>query len=485
MLALYALHILGWVAPLGMAELESIREIQAASPARTVTAARQCAPGPRAPSPGCAPASVPLCVVALDRGTTRVRITDASRRACLDKAQLVERDLLPLSDDVLRAGPPSPVAFSAHEDVHCRLQPRPEQGGSLKFRCMRTNAANQLYDEDGDLIPAAVSVDADGHLLDAQGGKIRDEGGNALEGDELRVKYFVGREPEARYREMFTETVVSRLFWALGIPVDHVYMPASVRCLGCTANPFGQAAPTPSPTPEVFRLASVERPLQGKRISVPRDKGPFGLGGKYDHGFGFDEIGQLLPGLPDSRRVEAEVMAIALNIVAYNNTHSYQNDLVCRKGKWDKVSGACAEVVAYVADVGGTLGGVRAFMIKGAEQPAMRWYPRGDYVTLTQGMVFLHEGTCTLRYRIGAVGNVSEAAREAMDARIRGRIGREQLRIIFEAASIQHMEKQVNDLVASQYRLRPGPELDRGVQLLWADEMLGRLHEVLTARCPG
>lgn len=480
----HALNILLRAVLLGAPESESVRETQTGASVDTLIAARKCSPSSGTQARDCTPAPIPGCLVAIDREDRRVRVTDASRRKCLSGAQLIEPKLPLVSDDELRTGPPSESPLGSDQDVHCRLAPRPEQGGSLKFRCMRTNPQNQLYDEGGDLIPAAASVDADGGLLDARGKEIPDDDGKPREGDELRVKYFVGAEPAARYREMFTETVVSRLFWVLGIPVDQVYMPASVRCFGCSATPFGQLIPVTSSTAQVFSLASVERPYAGKKISVPRSRGPFGLGGKYDHGFGFDEIGELLPGLPRARRIDAEVMAIALNIVGYNNTHSYQNELVCRRGQWDKRSGECSSVVAYVSDVGGSLGGANAFRIKGEDRPEMLRFPRGDFVTLSQGAVFADRNFCTLRYPIGAIREVSEPAREAMDARIRGRIGREQLRIIFEAASIHRMESRVNDLVAEQYKLPPGPALDRAVQLLWADEVGKRFDEILTGRCP-
>jgi hypothetical protein len=399
-------------------------------------------------------------------------------------AQLIEPALPVTSDSNLRDGPPSDIPFSASADVYCRLKPRPESGGSLKFRCMRTNARDQLYDDEGKLVPAAVGFNAEGDLLDAKGSTLLDEDGKPREGDELRVKYFVGPEPEMRYREMFTETVVSRLFWALGIPVDHVYMPASVRCLGCSAKPFGQKVAVRSPVPQVFTLASVERPYDGKTISMSRSKGFLWFGGTYDHGFGCDEIGKTLSDLPASRRVEAEVMALALNLVAYNNTHSYQNDLVCRTGGWDKASGECTEVVAYVSDVGGSLGGSAAWWVEGMPSPEMKRHPRGDFVTFSHGSVFTDTTACTLRYSIGSVRNVSEPARRMMDERMRGRLGREQLRIIFEAASIHRMEASVNAGVGAQSNVQPGPELDRGVQLLWADEMLKRFGEILTGRCP-
>ncbi|MGQ0648356.1 MAG: hypothetical protein ACT4P7_12375 [Gemmatimonadaceae bacterium] len=383
----------------------------------------------------------------------------------------------------MRAGPPSRLAVRPGDHLYCRLQPRPKQGGSLKFRCLRTNARNQLYDEDGHVVREAIAFDADGKLLDAARRELRDEDDNPIKGLELRVKYFHGSEPAPRYREMFTETVVSRLFWALGIPADAVYMPASVRCFGCAPHPFGQLVPVTSDEPHVFPLASVEVPYEGKKIAVTRGRGVFGLGGRYDHGWGFSEI-SVKDGSTASRRLQAEVLALALNIVAYNNLHSYQNDLVCRRGAWNKQTGECHEVVAYVSDVGGTLGGRRSFLVDGEGEPEMKWYPRGDFITFSQGAVFSDKTECRLHYEIGAIEQVSEDARRMMDERIRGRLGREQLRIIFEAASIQRLEQRVNDLVAATYGLTPGPELDYAVQLLWSDELSSRMQELLTARCP-
>lgn len=426
--------------------------------------------------------SGPSCVVPIDDGDVQVRVTDASRSRCVAMARLVEDSAPAISHADIRQGPPSDRPFVATDRVFCRLKPRAEQGGSLKFRCMRTDTANILYDDDGELVPQAKGFDADGNLVDAAGNAILKKSGSPREGDDLRVKYFLGSEPAERHREMFTETAVSRILWILGIPVDRVYMPAAVMCFGCSADPFGQMVAEAGATPREFALASVKRPYEGKKISVVRRRGFLGLGGKYDHGFGFDEVAELA-GTSDEFRLQAELHALAFNIIGYNHLNAYQNDLICRKDQWDKQTGECGSVVAYVSDVGGTLGGRDAYMMEGDSVPDMKRYPRGDFVTFAQGRVFRDHVSCTLWYRIGVRG-ISETARAIMEQRIRSRIGREQLLIIFQQASFHRLEMSLNKAVAAQEELEPGPELDRAVQLLWADEVASRLDEILTTRCP-
>lgn len=425
-----------------------------------------------------------VCVVPIDGPDRSVEVTEESRRACVAMAGVIEPHLPDLSIDALKNGPPSARPFRSDEDVHCRIVPRPEgQGGSPKFRCMRTDSENRLFDEDGELIPAAAGFDGYDVLLDSAGRPVLNENGKPLKGDELRVKYFLGPEPEPRFREMFTETVVSHLFWALGIPVDRVYMPASVRCFGCVANPFGQLKPDSARDPQVFRFASVERRYKGKQINVDRKRGWMGLGGVYGHGFAFAELEGLAASGSAQRRTEIEVLAGALNIVAYNSPSSYQNELACRSDKWDRDTGVCTESVAYVQDVGGTLGGEKAHSLPGVPESGMKNHPRGDWPTFSQESVFRDASRCRLFYDI-PVEELSEAGRLALDRRIRGRVGLEELLVIFEKARIHRMDSRVTTMVAAQTELSPGPELDRRVQRLWAETINKRLHEILQARCP-
>lgn len=426
---------------------------------------------------------VPDDAVCLVEIGDRVAVTEESRRACVAMADVVEPEPPALSRDALLAGPPSARAFRADEDVWCRYVPRREDGGSLKFRCMLTDAENRLYDEDGNLVTEPAAFDDDGVLVNAEGAPITDANGNARKGDELRVKYFRGEYPEARYREMFTETVVSHLFWALGIPVDRVYMPASVRCFECGPDPFTQTKPDSAREARVFRFASVERRYEGRQINIDRRRGWMGLGGGYGHGFAFGELENLARSGSSERRIEIEVMATALNIVAYNSPSSYQNEMVCRPGQWDRETGVCTAPVAYVQDVGGTLGGEKALTLPGVPPSEMKNHPRGDWPTFSQGRVFSEPARCRLTYDIGAEA-LSEAGRRAMDQRIRGRVGLDELLVIMEKARIHQMDPRVTALAATQSGLAPGLELDRYVQRMWAEAFDQRLREVLDATCP-
>lgn len=422
------------------------------------------------------------CVVPVETDILRVLVTEETRKACVSKARLLEREVPDLTDRALRLGP-GPLAIGPDDVTYCRFKTGFKRIGSVKFHCMRTDSANRFYDEDSRLVSDAVDFDDEGKLLDRTGQKVRDDDGNSIDGDELHVKYFVGAEPAPRHREMFTETVVGRLFWALGIPVDRVHMPESVRCFGCSDHPFVQKARIQSDTAVAFQLASVKRALEGRKISTPRRDGFLDLGGRYDHGWSFREIGHYAKSSPE-RRLEAEVHALALNIVAYSNFHSIQNDLRCAAGAWNREDGRCEDAVAYVSDIGGTLGGRSAVIPEGDDRQVMKSYPRGDFITFSAGSVFADTATCKLQYPIDDVEHVSDPAIRFLAERIQGRLTRDRLLIIFEAAGIHRLESHVNELIARRLELDPGPKLDRAVQMAWADELHRRLQQIVAARCP-
>jgi hypothetical protein len=109
------------------------------------------------------------CVVDIDDGPRSVEVTEETRRACVVIADIIEPELPTLSVESLHAGPPSEHAFRADDHVYCRLVPRPEQGGSLKFRCMRADSANRLYDDRGTLVATLAPHGATSNILPQNG----------------------------------------------------------------------------------------------------------------------------------------------------------------------------------------------------------------------------------------------------------------------------------------------------------------------------
>jgi hypothetical protein len=140
--------------------------------------------------------------------------------------------------------------------------------------------------------------------------------------------------------------------------------------------------------------------------------------------------------------------------------------------------------VAYVQDVGGTLGGEKARALGGVPESGMKNHPRGDWPTFSQEGVFSDAARCTLTYEIAGVDHLSEAGRLAFVERIRGRIGMDELLLIFEKARIHKMDSRVTRLAAAQSGLAPGPALDRHVHRMWAGAVHQRFREVEEARCP-
>lgn len=419
---------------------------------------------------------VDRCVVSINRDSAPVRVTESSRRACVSRARVLEHEPPDVTHDVLRNGPAGPIPAGPDDRVHCRYMPAKLQGGSMKFYCLRTDSLNRPLDESGALVPGAVDFDDEGRLLDADGRRVRDEDGRSIDGHELHVKYFIGPEPDPRHREMFTETVVSRIFWALGVPADRVYMPASVHCFGCTAHPWVQEQI--ADTSATFRLASFKIAYDGKKISTERGDGFLGLGGRYDHGWSFRDVSRF------TTRVEAEVHSLALNLVAYNNYHSIQNDLRCRDGAWDPDTGSCDDVVAYVSDVGGTLGGVDPVELPGGDRPVMPSHPRGDFITFSHGSVFEDPARCELRYGVGDVDQVTEEGRQAFVARAEGRLEYDNLLTIFKAARIHRMDPHANEYIRQREGLGSDADIDEVVQRAWADALHARLREIANVKCP-
>jgi uncharacterized membrane protein len=381
-----------------------------------------------------------------------------TRTECLRMASVWEAQPQGLTPDDVLAGPPSSLRFSSADEVYCRLRPTPRHENSLKFRCLRTDSSGALFNAGGALVPQAAEADAQGHLVDAQGRVIQDSKGRPQEGDELKVKYFIGQYPEPRYREMFTENAGSRILWMLGLPTDRNYLPTAVHCYGCGPDPFNEEQAFDYKIAHRFELASIKRRLEGKTIET-----------KEGEGFAVPDLRGLIEGDP-ARIAELDAALLAVHLIGMEHVPYYQNRLACRKGALNKQTGQCGETVAYFSDIGGS------FRREGSGGE------RGNLLGWRGNRVFEDASSCTIYADETMYPRVGEAGRRLLAERLQ-KVTRPLVRAAFAAARMDRMDAEANAQIARESGANGKGLADRVIDA-WTDEVMKRREEILGARCP-
>ena len=207
--------------------------------------------------------------------------TAAGRRGQVssgERSRLIQTALLNTGRDIpsvaeLLAGHPHNAAYTNGELVHCVASPASLSGSNPKFSCFVAGADSRSYlREDGELRVGDVGgrdvirgefYDRSGHLhpdvlLDLDRGRFVDPTGNTRHDAsplQIKVKYnnentfellphwttaelrsAVARHrspPFRKARDPYTEVAATRLFWALGYPVDRSDGTEAVVCYGC------------------------------------------------------------------------------------------------------------------------------------------------------------------------------------------------------------------------------------------------------------
>lgn len=422
-------------------------------------------------------AAQPACVVPKDDGR-------ANLAPCLTSPALKWADPAPqLSLAQISNGPETDgVDLSANAEVYCFFRPHPKSETSPKFRCFRTTERNfasggpaEFYNKKGVIVPAAVAVGAegsanDGVLLDASGRPVLDARGKAEEGLELKVKYFTGgtqqgrhfvgagQISEARESEGFTEVAASRVFWALGLPVDRMYNVAKVHCFGCGADPFNQKSAQAGATAD-FTDAAIELKFPGKTIAKTW---PWRT-----------VVDTYSRSWPLQARLDFEALVLAAQLISYHNDLDKQNRVGCEQGQMADGTRVCAVPVALINDVGSTFGGPGGgFLFFGPGNS------RGDLSDYTKahrspGRVFSNPGKCELIYPLGGLKRVSRAGVEAFKHRLAG-FNQDFARAIFTAAKFDRVQPGVLSQMGSR----------EAVIEAWTAEFMKRVDEIRAAQCP-
>ena len=154
--------------------------------------------------------------------------------------------------------------------------------------------------------------------------------------DEVKVKF--GRENG----EVYAEVAATRLFWALGFPVDRMY-PVRVLCAGC---PAGQETKRENGSGAVvFDPSSIERKLKGSSIETQPDSG-------WAWGE-LDKVDEAAGGAPRAQRDALKLLAV---FVQHTDNKSAQQRLLCVDEKAGGEHGGCEHPVMMVNDLGQTFG---------------------------------------------------------------------------------------------------------------------------------
>jgi hypothetical protein len=194
----------------------------------------------------------------------------------------------------LRTGPKASGAFTPGETVNCTHVEKANSGSSPKFDCV---------------IPPE---------------------------DEVKVKF--GRENG----EVYAEVAATRLFWALGFPVDRMY-PVRVVCAGCAED--GTASKEKGGAPVVFDPASIERKFKGRALETAPESG-----WSWSD---LDLVSESAGGAPRAQRDALKLLAV---FVQHSDNKAAQQRLVCIDEKAGDAGASCEHSVMMVNDLGQTFG---------------------------------------------------------------------------------------------------------------------------------
>ena len=153
--------------------------------------------------------------------------------------------------------------------------------------------------------------------------------------------------------EISGEILGTRLLWALGFPVDRMFLIDRLDCFGCTEDPFHdrRVDPTSLETPRTFELAAAESKFPGKQITWMDD-------GEEQEGWDFKEFIRVLPkeaGKKLEQQTQREAVRLLTVFLRHADTKPENQRLVC-EGKVDDEGGCSGETVLMIQDLGLTFG---------------------------------------------------------------------------------------------------------------------------------
>lgn len=281
----------------------------------------------------------------------------------------------------------------------------------------------------------------------AHGGHSRKFDCQTKAGEKLRVKY--GEDN----REVYGLVLTSRLFWALGFPVDNMY-PVRVHCVGCSPDPWEKPEKTSATTDFDPATIVVRRP--GRLMET-----------KPDSGWDWDELDLIDPGAVKDARATRDALKLLAAFVQHTDSKPANQVILCPRGA-ERGAGGCRTPLLVVSDLGLTFG--RSNMMNKAVKGGVhfeRW---------SATPVWKDGGRCEAELPGSFTGTlknprISEAGR-AFLARLLVQLSDVQIHDLFATARVDLVPRDGSDD-------GPPASVDE-----WAQAFKRKRAEIVNARCP-
>lgn len=171
------------------------------------------------------------------------------------------------------------------------------------------------------------------------------------EGSDIRVKY------GTQNPELPAETAASRLMWALGFPVDHIFRVHSVRCFGCPDDPFSalQCLEAGGTRDRCLAGAQADRAVIFDQPTIERRKEGHVIESVPQQGWSWFELDRIDPHLGGAPRRDVDALRLMAVLLAHWDNKGPNQRLLCPPGV-PFSDGVCAAPLAMIQDLGATFG---------------------------------------------------------------------------------------------------------------------------------
>lgn len=328
--------------------------------------------------------------------------TQATRLEAMKTARVVaDSDINNISLRDVMKGPESKDAFSFMQEVTCTYQPTDlsDKGRTAKFYC----------------------------LIDG-------------EDKPVKVKYGFQRS------EVFSPLAATRLFWALGFPVEREYA-VIVHCKDCPEDPFFY--PRGERGIRRFEPAVIERKFAGKTIEAT-----------VNQGWAFGELDRISEQSVGASVVQRDALKLLAGLVQHVDNGDRNQRLSCDKNATTLGSDGnlhCTQATMFVHDLGLTFGSVK-LLFSYRNMDLNWWKAEPIWRSLRRCQVNIPP------FIISSMSHpyITDQAREYLAVRLK-----------------QLSDRQIEDV----FRVSRVEEFGKGTVVDWASTLKQKIREITESRC--